>query len=72
MSASPEDGAGAPYIKLDSFLKLEGLVESGGEAKHRVQAGEVRVNGEVETRRGRKLRNGDRVTFGDEERVVSI
>lgn len=62
------------YIKLDQYLKWQGLVGTGGEAKHRIQAGEVRVNGEVETRRGRKLRDGDVVKVGDggEERVVKL
>jgi ribosome-associated protein len=49
------------YIKLDSFLKAENIVASGGEAKQAIQDGLVIVNGEVETRRGRKLRPGDRV-----------
>ena len=49
------------FIRLDQFLKLAGAVQGGGEAKARVQAGEVRVNGEVELRRGRKLRAGDMV-----------
>ena len=49
------------FIRLDQFLKLAGAVQGGGEAKARVQAGEVRVNGEVELRRGRKLRPGDEV-----------
>ena len=50
-----------PEIKLEQFLKLADAVCAGGEAKHRIQAGEVTVNGEVETRRGRKLRAGDLV-----------
>ncbi|WP_414503190.1 RNA-binding S4 domain-containing protein [Synechococcus sp. H70.1] len=50
-----------PYIKLDQFLKLTGVVATGGQAKQLIQAGQVRVNGEVETRRGRKLRPGDAV-----------
>lgn len=49
------------HIKLDSFLKAVNAVSSGGEAKLRIADGEVRVNGEVELRRGRKLRPGDRV-----------
>jgi ribosome-associated protein len=49
-------------IKLDQFLKLEGLVETGGQAKLLIQAGEVNVNKEVETRRGRQLVTGDQVT----------
>ena len=51
-----------PYIKLDQFLKFQGVVQTGGEAKIRIKAEEVTVNGEIETRRGRKLRTGDRVT----------
>jgi ribosome-associated protein len=53
-------------IKLDQFLKFKGLVQTGGEAKMLIQAGEVKVNGTVETRRGRKLVKGDRVaTLGE-------
>ncbi len=52
------------YIKLDSFLKAVDVVASGGEAKLRIAAGEARVNGEVERRRGRKLYPGDRVEIG--------
>ena len=46
-------------IQLDQFLKLEGITQSGGEAKHVIQSGEVKVNGETDTRRKRKLRAGD-------------
>lgn len=49
------------YIKLDSLLKLANLVMSGGEAKLLIMDGQVKVNGEIETRRGRKLYPGDRV-----------
>ncbi|ACM19613.1 S4 domain protein [Geotalea daltonii FRC-32] len=52
------------YIKLDSFLKAVNAVCSGGEAKIIIGEGEVEVNGEVELRRGRKLRPGDRVSLG--------
>ncbi len=52
-------------IRLGQFLKLAGLVESGAEAKPAVQQGLVRVNGEVETRRGRRLVVGDVVELGD-------
>ena len=51
-------------IRLVQLLKLANLVESGAEAKPAVQAGLVRVNGEVETRRGRQLRRGDVVELG--------
>ncbi len=52
------------YIKLDQALKVV-LGMSGGEAKDRIQGGEVSVNGEVDTRRGKKLHDGDVVTFDD-------
>ena len=49
------------FIKLDALLKFAGLCETGGEAKARIQAGEVRLNGEVCTMRGKKCRPGDTV-----------
>ena len=52
-------------MTLGQALKASDLVGSGGEAKVVIQAGEVRVNGEVETRRGRKLEEGDVVQVGD-------
>ncbi len=60
------------YIKLDQFLKLANMVESGGQAKVLIQGGQVKVNGEVETRRGRKLRQGDSVEFEGEVLVVEV
>jgi len=52
-------------IKLDQFLKYQGIAQTGGEAKMMIWDEEVWVNDEIETRRGRKLINGDRVTaFG--------
>jgi ribosome-associated protein len=58
-------------IRLGQFLKLANLVESGAEAKPVIVAGEVLVNGEVETRRGRQLVLGDVVTLGPQSaRVV--
>jgi len=57
-------------IKLDQFLKRMGAVMSGGEAKHLIQEGRVAVNGEVETRRGRQLHEGDRVVIENEEFLV--
>ena len=51
------------YIKLQDLLKFANLVETGGEAKERIQAGEVTVNGEVCTMRGKKIRPGDDVAF---------
>lgn len=56
------------YIKLDQFLKWANLVGSGVDAKFIIQDGLVEVNGEVETRRGRKLYPGDKVVVdGNEE-----
>jgi ribosome-associated protein len=60
-------------IPLGAFLKLAGVIDSGGDAKQRIAAGEVSVNGEPETRRGRKLQPGDVVTLGPERmNVVAI
>ncbi len=59
-----------PTIRLDQFLKLVGLVKSGGEAKHLIQDGQVLLNGEVETRRSKKLHPGDVVTLGEYEAIV--
>ncbi len=50
-------------MKLDQFLKWRNLVSSGGEAKIYIKSGQVKVNGEIELRRGRKLNNGDKVNF---------
>jgi len=59
-------------IRLGQFLKLANLVESGADARPLIRSGAVRVNGEVETRRGRQLRAGDRVSAaGVDVRVVS-
>lgn len=63
--------ASSETIRLDNFLKLSGLVGTGGEAKVRIQAGEATVNGEVETRRGKKLAIGDVVVFMGETLVVA-
>ena len=58
------------FIKLGQALKAAGLVESGVEAKDVIQDGLVTVNGEVDTRRGRKLYDGDIVNFdGDEIKI---
>ncbi len=55
------------FIKLGQALKAAGLVENGVEAKEVIQDGLVKVNGEVDLRRGRKLYDGDLVTFNGEE-----
>ena len=60
----------SPGITLGQALKVVNVVGTGGEAKVLIQAGEVRVNGKVETRRGLKLRVGDLVEVGDERMEV--
>jgi ribosome-associated protein len=59
------------FIKLDSLLKLANVVGSGGEAKIIIQEGEVKVNGEVCTMRGKKIRPGDIVEFDGEQLTVA-
>lgn len=50
------------FIQLQSFLKFKGIAETGGQAKEFIQDGIILVNGEICTARGKKLRNGDKVT----------
>lgn len=54
------------FIKLDSLLKLSGVVPTGGAAKIFIQDGEVKVNGEVCTMRGKKIRKGDKIEIFSE------
>lgn len=59
------------FIKLGQALKAANLVEDGVEAKYVIQDGEVLVNGETDTRRGRKLYDGDVISFhGEEIKIV--
>jgi ribosome-associated protein len=60
-----------PGTTLGQALKAASLVGSGGEAKVLIQAGEVSVNGEIETRRGRKLQKGDVIEVVDERLEVA-
>ena len=72
MSKTQELALRGEYITLDALLKATGLAGSGGEAKVLIAEGAVRVNGEVDTRRGRKLRAGDVVLLaGVQVRVVA-
>lgn len=57
-------------VQLDQFLKIQGVTQSGGEAKHLIQGGNVKVNSVVDVRRKRKLRAGDVVEIGDKRFVV--
>lgn len=59
------------FIKLDALLKFASLVSSGGEAKAIIQDGQVLVNGEVCTMRGKKIREGDVVKVGGDEVKVT-
>ena len=59
------------YIKLQDLLKFTGAVETGGEAKEVIQAGEVTVNDEVCTMRGKKLRPGDQAQFDGKRFIVA-
>ena len=58
------------FIKLGQALKAAGLVESGVEAKDVIQNGLVLVNGEIDTRRGRKLYPGDIASFDGNEKII--
>ncbi len=60
------------YIKLQDLLKLSGLAETGGMAKIFIQNGEVSVNGEVCTMRGKKLRGGDYAEYDGVKVVVEV
>ena len=60
------------FIKLDSLLKFAALVGTGGEAKYIISEGMVKVNGEVCTMRGKKIKAGDKVEFeGSELEIVN-
>ena len=60
------------FIKLQDAMKYANIVYSGGEAKALIQEGEVLVNGEVCTMRGKKLRPGDKFTFDGQDYLISI
>ena len=61
-----------PVIQLDQFMKVVGLVGTGGQAKLVIQGGEVLLNGRVETRRKKKLHAGDQVTFAGRTLIVKF
>ena len=60
------------FIRLDSLMKFAGLCNSGGRAKYLIQNGEVQLNGEVCTMRGKKIRPGDRVEYNGRTVEVAI
>jgi ribosome-associated protein len=63
---------GTEFIKLESAMKLANILPSGGTAKLEIQDGNVLVNGEVCTMRGKKLYPGDKFTFEGETYLISI
>lgn len=58
------------FIKLDSLLKLAGMVSTGGIAKMVIQNGEVKLNGEVCLQRGKKIRPGDKVEYMEKTLII--
>lgn len=59
------------FIKLDAFLKWANITSSGSDSKFFIRNGEVKVNNEIEVRRGKKIYNGDVVEFnGEEYRII--
>ena len=58
------------FIRLDSAMKLASLVSTGGHAKIVIQKGEVKVNGEICTQRGKKLHSGDKVEYNSNGFVI--
>lgn len=69
MPEHPDDDAG---LRLDHAVKLAGLAPTGGLAKRLIQAGEVLVNGQLETRRKRTLRPGDVISVGGETFEIEL
>ncbi|MBQ8538764.1 MAG: RNA-binding S4 domain-containing protein [Ruminococcus sp.] len=58
------------YIKLQDLIKFAGIVPTGGQAKYLIQNGEILVNGEVCTMRGKKMRDGDTAQF--ENKIIEV
>lgn len=58
------------FIRIDAFLKFKGIAQTGGHAKILIQDNAVKVNGAVCSARGRKLKNGDTVTFDNTDYLI--
>lgn len=58
------------FIKLEQMMKFAGLTESGSEAKHIIAEGHVKVNGNTELQRGKKLRPGDIVSYDGKDYMI--
>ncbi|MGL4475127.1 MAG: RNA-binding S4 domain-containing protein [Shewanella sp.] len=63
--------AGDEFVELYKVLKIQGWVDGGGDAKHLISEGQVKVNGVVETRKRKKLVVGDKIQFNGESVVIS-
>jgi ribosome-associated protein len=61
-----------PYIKLNQLLKLLNLINTGGNDKHFIETHQIKVNDELEIRRGRKLYKGDKIKINDTTYEVDI
>lgn len=61
-----------PFIRLDALLKLASVAETGGHAKVLIQGGQIRVNGEVCTQRGKKIVSGDEVMTEDGSKITVL
>lgn len=72
MARQQVDAQGIEYIRLDGFLKIQSVCSTGGQAKMLIQDGQVRVNGETETRRGKKLRDGDVVQLVGDDAELKV
>jgi ribosome-associated protein len=68
---SSDESESSEPLRLDHFLKMSGASETGGQAKLLIQNGEVKLNGQVETRRRKKLVAGDIVQVGNKKLLVS-
>ena len=68
----PDIGIRSEPVELYKLLKFEGLAQSGGEAKALIAAGQVEVNGAVETRKRKKILAGDIVRFNDESYRITL
>lgn len=59
------------YIELNTFLKIKGIAQSGGSAKHIIKEGNILVNNELETRNKRKLFGGEVISYQNKQHIVN-
>lgn len=60
------------FIKLDQLIKYLGIVQTGGESKHLINEGLIKINGEIEYKRGRKIKKGDIIEIKDIDSFIVI